>query len=134
MRAKLKMKALRVPALPLDDSVSGTHEWFVDLCEVIDAGRLPQALLCATDQTAFEVMSVLRDAGVRVPQDVILTGFDGVLAGQVLTPTLTTVRQPLELLGQLAARLLDEQAGEPWGKPERFRLPVKLIVRGSCGC
>ena len=79
-------------------------------------------------------MSVLRDAGVRVPQDVILTGFDGVLAGRVLTPTLTTVRQPLELLGQLAARLLDEQAGEPWGKPERFRLPVKLIVRGSCGC
>ena len=134
MRAKLKMKGLRVPDLPLDDSVSGTHEWFVDLCEVIDAGRLPQALLCATDQTAFEVMSVLRDAGVRVPQDVILTGFDGVLAGQVLTPTLTTVRQPLELLGQLAARLLDEQAGEPWGKPERFRLPVKLIVRGSCGC
>lgn len=51
-----------------------------------------------------------------------------------MTPTLTTVRQPLELLGQLAARLLDEQAGEPWGKPERFRLPVKLIVRGSCGC
>ena len=61
MRAKLKMKGLRVPDLPLDDSVSGTHEWFVDLCEVIDAGRLPQALLCATDQTAFEVMSVLRD-------------------------------------------------------------------------
>ena len=134
MRERLKTRGLRIPDSPLDDSMSGTHERFVDLCGVIDAGRLPQVLLCATDQTAFEVIGVLDDAGVRVPEDIIVTGFDGVLAGQMLTPTLTTVRQPLEMMGRLAARLLDEQSGEPWGEPERFQLPVKLIVRGSCGC
>ncbi|MBT1170622.1 LacI family DNA-binding transcriptional regulator [Bifidobacterium sp. SO4] len=134
MRSRLKTRGLRVPERPLDDSTAGTHEHFVTLCETIDMGRLPQALVCATDQTAFEVLAVLRDAGVRVPQDVLVTGFDGILAGRMLDPALTTVRQPMGAMGQLAARLLDERAGEPWKESEQYHLPVRLVVRNSCGC
>lgn len=134
MRERLKTRGLRAPDRPLDDSMAGTSERFVSLCEAVGSGRLPQVLICATDQTAFEVIAFLEDAGVRVPDDVAVTGFDGILAGQVLAPTLTTVRQPLEGMGRLAARLLDERSGEPWERPVGMRLPVRIVVRRSCGC
>lgn len=106
----------------------------VGLCEAIGSGRLPQALVCGTDQTAFGVIRLLEEAGVRVPDDVIVTGFDGILAGRLMEPQLTTVRQPMEDMGREAARMLLSRNGEPWEKAERRVLPVRLIVRGSCGC
>ena len=51
-----------------------------------------------------------------------------------MEPQLTTVRQPMEDMGREAARMLLSRNGEPWEKAERQVLPVRLIVRGSCGC
>ena len=51
-----------------------------------------------------------------------------------MEPQLTTVRQPMEDMGREAARMLLSRNGEPWEKAERRVLPVRLIVRGSCGC
>lgn len=118
----------------LDDSSATSDEYMVGLCEAIGAGRLPQALVCGTDQTAFGVIRLLEEAGVRVPDDVIVTGFDGILAGRLMEPRLTTVRQPMEDMGREAARMLLSRNGKPWEKAERRVLPVRLIVRGSCGC
>ena len=98
----------------LDDSFATSDEYMVGLCEAIGSGRLPQALVCGTDQTAFGVIRLLEEAGVRVPDDVIVTGFDGILAGRLMEPQLTTVRQPMEDMGREAARM--------------------LLVRCSCGC
>lgn len=83
----------------------------VGLCEAIGSGRLPQALVCGTDQTAFGVIRLLEEAGVRVPDDVIVTGFDGILAGRLMEPQLTTVRQPMEDMGREAARMLLSRTG-----------------------
>lgn len=118
----------------LDDSFATSDEYMVGLCEAIGSGRLPQTLVCGTDQTAFGVIRLLEEAGVRVPDDVIVTGFDGILAGRLMEPQLTTVRQPMEDMGREAARMLLSRNGEPWEKAERRVLPVRLIVRGSCGC
>ena len=118
----------------LDDSFATSDEYMVGLCEAIGSGRLPQALVCGTDQTAFGVIRLLEEAGVRVPDDVIVTGFDGILAGRLMEPQLTTVRQPMEDMGREAARMLLSRNWEPWEKAERRVLPVRLIVRGSCGC
>lgn len=118
----------------LDDSFATSDEYMVGLCEAIGSGRLPQALVCGMDQTAFGVIRLLEEAGVRVPDDVIVTGFDGILAGRLMEPQLTTVRQPMEDMGREAARMLLSRNGEPWEKAERRVLPVRLIVRGSCGC
>lgn len=118
----------------LDDSVASSKEWLVNLCEAIDAEQLPRALVCGNDQTALAVIDLLRDAGVRVPQDVIVTGFDGILASASAPVTLTTVRQPLGAMGRLAAKLLDEQRGVPWDEPGVHRMPVKLVLGNSCGC
>ncbi|MBW3090046.1 LacI family DNA-binding transcriptional regulator [Bifidobacterium sp. 82T25] len=128
-------RGLEVPTRPLDDnSMANADVRLVGLCEAIENGRLPQALVCANDQTAFEVIQVLRDAGLDIPHDVIVTGFDGVLASRVMSPSLTTVRQPMEAMGRLAARLLDEQAGIPWETNKCYQVPVRLLVRESCGC
>lgn len=118
----------------LDDSFATSDEYLVSLCEAIESNRLPQALVCGTDQTAFDVIRLLVDSGIRVPEDVIVTGFDGILAGRLMTPRLTTIRQPMEELGRRAVRMLLSRNGKPWEKPEKLILPVRLIVRGSCGC
>ncbi len=96
--------------------------------------RLPRAIVCANDQTAIGVMHALAQHGIRVPEEVAVTGFDDVAVARHLHPTLTTVRQPLREMGVVAFDLL--YAGIT-GKPVAQRdvvLPVELVVRESCGC
>jgi LacI family transcriptional regulator len=97
-------------------------------------GDLPGALVCANDQMAIGAIRELRSAGVRVPADIAVTGFDDVYLGALLTPPLTTVHQPMRRLGERATSLLLERIAEP-GLPRRVeRLPTRLVVRESCGC
>lgn len=121
-------------AYVLDDTDVDGGSQFPRLRDAVRAGSLPQALVCGNDQTALRVIDLLRGMGLRVPGDVAVTGFDGILAGRLSSPGLTTVRQSMEAMGRLAARLLDERHGSPWEGVERYELPVRLIVRGSCGC
>jgi LacI family transcriptional regulator len=104
--------------------------------EILAAPRreLPDAIVCANDQMALGAIQELRAAGLRVPTDIAVTGFDDVYLGAMLTPTLTTVHQPMRLLGERACSLLLERIADP-GLPRRVeRLPTKLVVRESCGC
>ena len=133
-RSRAAERGIGVGRPLLDDSVSSSKEWLVNLCEAVDVEGLPRALVCGNDQTALSVIDVLRDAGVRVPQDVIVTGFDGILAALIGSPTLTTVRQPMGAMGRLAVKLLDERGGVPWDEPCVHRLPVKVVLGQSCGC
>ncbi|MFT9009367.1 MAG: LacI family DNA-binding transcriptional regulator [Bifidobacterium sp.] len=95
---------------------------------------LPDAFVCGTDQLALSVLSKLRGLGIRVPDDVAVTGFDGILAGRLASPQLTTVRQSMEEMGRLGVKLLLRNDGRPLQSPELHILPVKLMLRQSCGC
>jgi LacI family transcriptional regulator len=101
---------------------------------------VPRALVCANDQTAIGAMSALARAGLQVPADVAVTGFDGVHIGRHLHPGLTTVAQPMRELGETAVRLLQRRVGRPPGAGNEvgpaadIELPVRLQLRGSCGC
>lgn len=95
---------------------------------------LPDAVVCATDQQALAMIEALQAKGIRVPQRVAVTGFDGILAGLLSRPTLTTVRQPMGELGAAAVGLLVSRISAPNRGPENRQLPVEVVLRESCGC
>jgi LacI family transcriptional regulator len=98
------------------------------------AGPVPRALVCANDQTAVGVMMALQRAGLRVPEDVALTGFDGIQVGEHIRPSLSTVVQPMRELGDTAVRLLKERMADPDLPSRSVELPVRVQFRASCGC
>ncbi len=94
----------------------------------------PTAVFCASDQVAFGLISRLTEAGVRVPQDMSVVGFDDIEQAQYFIPRLTTIRQDRQLLGQSAADLMMLRLeGDTEAMPEEFvqLLDVELIVRDS---
>ena len=104
--------------------------------EILGSPRqeLPDAIICGNDQMAIGAMRELLAAGIRVPADVAVTGFDDIHLGAMLTPPLTTVHQPMRMLGERACRLLLERIADPALARRVERLPTELIVRESCGC
>ena len=100
----------------------------------LDAGaRLPRAIVCANDQTALGVMYALSRRGIAVPSDVAVTGFDDVPVARHLHPTLTTIRQPIQEMGATAFEVLYSRISSARAA-RNVVLPVKLILRESCGC
>ncbi|AOW92557.1 LacI family transcriptional regulator [Rhodococcus sp. WMMA185] len=95
-------------------------------------GHEPTALICFNDLTAVGVISKLRELGVRVPEDISVTGFDDVeLAGHI-APRLTTVLSPKIQLGDQAWRLLQEALRSEPGTLVPL-LPAKVVIRDSTG-
>ncbi|WP_163506303.1 LacI family DNA-binding transcriptional regulator [Fodinicola acaciae] len=92
------------------------------------------AVFAANDLTAIGVLAAFADAGLRVPRDVSVVGFDGLQLTSYLTPKLTTVAQPIGDIGRAAATLLLQQiSGELTGTPRSVILPTHLLVRDSSG-
>ncbi len=100
---------------------------------LLELPDLPRAVFAGNDEMAFGALTVFRDRGLRVPEDIALVGFDDLAIARVMSPSLTTVRQPIRQLGALAAeRLIALARGRE--VPERQAvLPVTLSVRDSCG-
>jgi LacI family repressor for deo operon, udp, cdd, tsx, nupC, and nupG len=94
--------------------------------------RRPTAVFCGSDQVAIGFIKAIRDAGVSVPEDVSVAGFDDIEYASLLSPALTTMRQPRAELGRLAAQqLVMRMRGDRKGIVERTRLPCALVVRDS---
>ena len=107
------------------------------MVELFDRRQVPvgelDAIVAANDYTAFGVIDELARRRIEVPGEVAVVGFDDVALARIHSPTLTTVRQPLERLGGHAARLLLGMLdGEP--APETTELGTELVLRRSCGC
>jgi LacI family transcriptional regulator len=93
----------------------------------------PDAVFAANDSMALAALRALRENGIRVPEDIALAGFDDIPAAAAADPPLTTVRQPIRRLGEVAAQTLLEMIDDPTGPPRRVILPTELVVRASCG-
>jgi LacI family transcriptional regulator len=92
----------------------------------------PDVVVCANDEVALGFHLAAEAAGVRVPEDIAVTGWDDVLAARFAG--LTTVRQPMRELGAVAARWLHERISTNASTRARHRvLPTRLVVRRSCG-
>lgn len=102
--------------------------------QVLASANRADALVCANDELALSTMTALQRAGVSVPDDIAIVGWDDIMTARYVSPGLTTVRQPLYELGRIAATRLHERiAGGPT-VPEPLILPTKLVLRSSCGC
>jgi LacI family transcriptional regulator len=107
------------------DAASGHHA-MADLLRRV----VPTAVFVASDVVAFGVLRALRDARLRVPDDISVVSFDDIALAEHFDPPLTTVRLPAHALGAAAGRaLMDRVAGRPVER--RTLLPTQLIVRES---
>lgn len=94
----------------------------------------PTAVFAASDMMAIGALKVLREAGLRVPEDIAVVGFDDIPLASMVDPPLTTVRQPIEQLGSTAAELLISLLQNPQeATVHRIVLPTELVIRASCG-
>ena len=92
----------------------------------------PTALLCANDQMAIGAIEYCRSAGIRVPEDLSVVGFDDVPIARLIAPALTTVGQPAREMGSAAANLLfarlDRGAGDDPAAPESLEPPLFSVT------
>ena len=93
----------------------------------------PTAVFAAADMMAIGAMRAVHAAGLRVPDDVAVVGFDDIEIAPLVSPALTTIRQDKVGLGLAAARAIIEQIENPDVTPPVLTLPVELIVRASSG-
>lgn len=97
--------------------------------ELLDSGVRADAILCATDPMAIGCIRALKERGISVPEEVAVVGFDGFGHENIITPRLTTVRQPLFEVGVcLADTLLSLLDG---GAPQRIKISPELKVNES---
>lgn len=92
----------------------------------------PTAIFASNDVMAFGAMEAIREAGLRIPADVSVLGFDDIPQATGVSPMLTTVRQPLEEMGRQAVEMLMDYIADP-SQPYEYRvLPADLVIRNSC--
>lgn len=94
----------------------------------------PTALVVATDRNAIGLMRVLTAAGLELPGDLAIIGFDNIASAAFTSPTLSSISQRFDTIGAQAARLLLDQVAGEQPRPEAATLPVHVVVRESCGC
>ncbi len=91
------------------------------------------AIFASDDDGATGAITALQRAGLRVPDDIAVVGFDDIYISQYLTPPLTTIHAPIEQLGYTASKqlihLIHQEAVDPL-----VLLPTELVIRRSCGC
>jgi LacI family transcriptional regulator len=91
----------------------------------------PDAVFAASDIMAQGALRVLQSQGVRIPEDIALTGFDDMPFAERLDPSLTTIRQPIQKTGTVAVEILIDLINNPGSSKRQIILPTELIVRDS---
>jgi DNA-binding LacI/PurR family transcriptional regulator len=125
-------KTLFDPALVIEQNftMESGSEAAAQLCR---SGTEFDAIFAGNDRMAIGAMRELLKAGIRVPQDVAIVGYDNMEMAEVTTPALTTIHQPMRRMGTVAAQmLLAELSGQPVENGQVV-VPSELVVRESCG-
>lgn len=136
-REEMKSAGLSIPAEYIHEASGGgtkdgesAAKYFINLAE------RPTALVCYNDLMAIGVMKALRQAGVCIPRDISITGFDNIIFSAYTNPPLTTLDQPKRFIGAEAARLLLELLDTPLSEQSQNHQNVRslqgqLLVRES---
>ncbi len=138
-RLRAYVSAMEECGLDLDDRliVYGSHTTDGGrqaMRQILNGGSPFTAVLASNDSSAIGVMEVLREAGLRVPQDVAVIGFDDLLEAAAQIPPLTTVHYPAFEEGYQSLRLLLDYIEGRVAEDVTVRVPTRLVIRESCGC
>jgi LacI family repressor for deo operon, udp, cdd, tsx, nupC, and nupG len=93
----------------------------------------PTAVFCENDETAIGAMQCFKQAGLRIPQDISIAGFDDIAFSAFSDPPLTTIAQPAEEFGHTAVSMLIDLLEGKISEASKVIMPFELVVRGSTG-
>jgi len=110
-----------------------TDEGYRAALELLDLPERPTALVCFNDKVAIGALHAAAERGLRVPDDLSVTGFDDSDVARASNPQLTTVRQPLAEMGRIAVGLLVRLMARHKVEALHVELATELVVRGSTG-
>jgi LacI family transcriptional regulator len=105
---------------------------FAGAAALLNLAEPPTAIFASNDVMAMGVMDAVRDRELRIPDDISIIGFDDIPQASLIRPALTTVSQPLEKMGRVAAQMLLDLLKDSEKRADRIELPTQLIIRDSC--
>lgn len=130
-------QALAEAGLGMDPALIVDGDWSPEsgyraVQHLLEAHRTFTAIFAQNDRMAIGAIRALQEAGLEVPEDVSVIGFDDIPLAAYCHPPLTTLYQPMEECGRRAVRLLVETIRNPSRPPEQVLLRARLVERGSC--
>lgn len=137
-REQIYKKVLSDNQIPFEEERFG-YGWFWEgptedvVDRFLEAEELPEAIVCANDVMALVACKKLKEKGIRVPEDIIVTGFDGIQRAMWNSPKLTTCRLDFSLLTDTIIKILQEIL-EGKGHEEIYKIPYEFEISESCGC
>lgn len=131
------LKALNQHGLPVVEELIRHGDFteeggYREMCALLQLSPRPTAIFTANDLMALGALFAIKERGLRVPDDVAIVGFDDIPTSRLVSPPLTTIRKPQDLIGQRAVEMILERlsnAVEPIGRCEE--IPFELIIRQS---
>jgi diguanylate cyclase (GGDEF)-like protein len=112
-----------------------SEEGFRAMKRMLQSGVKFTAVMCSNDSSSLGVVRALNEAGIQIPSDIAVTGFDDQPEALIQIPPLTSVHYPLFETGYRALLLIRKRIeGGPQALPETVRVSTRLITRQSCGC
>ena len=133
-----KAMALKGQALRPEDLVQSKYYslqgGYQSMCEVLARSDRPTAVIASDDYSAIGAIKAVQEAGLSVPDDISVVGFDGIEITQLFTPRLTTIRQDTTGMGAKAAESLMKQilGLGSHSEPENIILEPQLLIGNSC--
>jgi LacI family transcriptional regulator len=135
-REALREAGMRPPAAWEAQGDFGEASGYRAAQQLLAARPRPTAIFAANDSMAIGALSALREAGVGVPEEMAVAGFDDIPMARYMSPPLSSVHVDISTLGERAtARLMEgvHGTGRRQGRGERETLPTTLVIRESCG-
>jgi len=135
-RASGYRAALTEAGVPLDPRLEvwgefDTIQGRAAAASLFELAEPPTAIFACNDEMAVGVLQEARARGIRVPEDLSVVGFDDSTIARIALPAITTVRQPLEEIGRMAANLLTRMIEGQKVDPVRLEMGARLVVRDS---
>lgn len=131
-RQALKDHGIKSDPLLVISTEPGLVEGKQAMRQLLSLPEPPTAVFAVSDHLAIGALSSIKQAGLKVPGDISLVGFDGVELAAYCDPPLTTVRVPAREMGRLAARVLLESIDDKASQTLQYCLDADLIIRKSC--